>query len=89
MLVNGERVSTHELQNNDLITIGDYDLRYVCTFERDIASVQASQASAAAVESSAPVAEAYGLARPRVYDLRGRLRESSGRRRPDLGHEPA
>ena len=33
LFINGERVSSHDLQPNDLITIGQYDLRYVSVYD--------------------------------------------------------
>jgi membrane associated rhomboid family serine protease/pSer/pThr/pTyr-binding forkhead associated (FHA) protein len=54
LFVNGERVQTRELRDEDVVTVGDYDLKFTSTFERDTAAAKTA-ADKAAIAAGASV----------------------------------
>jgi hypothetical protein len=76
LFVNGERISSQELQNGDVVKIGDFELQYISTFAQDSAPQAeiAATASVAAPTLAPPrtaVKLGYGTMQPSEQRLLG------------------
>jgi pSer/pThr/pTyr-binding forkhead associated (FHA) protein len=81
LFVNGERVETQELQNGDVMQMGEYELEYRSTFADDVAMSSAAMATPTAVHTppTAPPGRKLAYAGPKT---------ASRHERPMLGDCP-